>query len=778
MQKTPRLTTRNLFDEVFATIPADVVLNTGPASLREKYALMESIQAENEEQNTDGITFTTEEGGDNGSAADDPGPNGNLTEEGILDFSAVMRHAAKRTEEQQHGDQEQGGEVHRTIDLQLDAEDEAVQEAMKYASLFDDVEQPQRQQSVGVDADGNEGGDGIVNNTGDGGPGVGASSKGTAGGMFTSSHGTRHHTMQHQHQHQQTSGSAQNAPRRQLTAEEQIALMCPGDGRRHTGRCVLFRQNKNFGFIAPDIGNPDVYFTRESIEFTFTRRVLEAFFGMPVSANAQHREGGRDDGVDSRQSHRRQRRHGSETVSNTSGTNNCNNEGSGNEAVLDGFAIAERNIESSCTGEVIREEQPALPVAETNAGGEVSLEQPPDSDTVTSRGDKKGNGVKAMTTVGVSEIVQTEEVKEKPDDGSAGSGDNGGTVANAEANDMIQRAAALLTPEAARLLALFLQVGQPVLLVGEPLTFTVRWNTSVNRTNRRLRADNIGGLPINHHALAIEQSWFSFVFNPGAERGRDGRGNRNQGVPTEGSPSASAGESVPEEKKGGAEEKVSVPGKEGGPETGDAVQKQGGNGLMEGGDSGGVTVKENEGGKKEKRRERDKGGTGSERPVCSVLRRYRGVIYVYDADEHRGHIRPEVNGSSTVQFSSDAFLWASWMEAGRRRPAEGLVVNYSLGGTNKGGKHIATLITATDDTALSDTNLVWETKVANERALNIGRTASGNGSRVENGDGDRRNGGAGGATGAGGNRDEGAKGRKRGRDEELPLLEEDDYGIM
>lgn len=60
-----------------------------------------------------------------------------------------------------------------------------------------------------------------------------------------------------------------------LTADEQLERM-PIDGEEiFTGVCVLFNHGKGFGFISPDIGGPDVYFTRESISLSFSRRIDE-----------------------------------------------------------------------------------------------------------------------------------------------------------------------------------------------------------------------------------------------------------------------------------------------------------------------------------------------------------------------------------------------------------------------------------------------------------------------------------------------------------------------
>lgn len=62
--------------------------------------------------------------------------------------------------------------------------------------------------------------------------------------------------------------------REALTAEEQLQRMPPGKPRLYEGVCVTIQPLKGFGFLSPQIGGPDIYFTFESLRLTFTRLVL------------------------------------------------------------------------------------------------------------------------------------------------------------------------------------------------------------------------------------------------------------------------------------------------------------------------------------------------------------------------------------------------------------------------------------------------------------------------------------------------------------------------
>ncbi|EKF30521.1 hypothetical protein MOQ_005668 [Trypanosoma cruzi marinkellei] len=649
MSNKTRLTSRNLFDAVFATIPADVVLDTGPDSLRERCALMEGRRAAAAAAAAAAATASDDDNNNNGEKEEEEEERRTAVQRkdvgseegflfgsfdaskntGVMDVSAMMRHAAAAVAPM-------GDVLSRPVlDVQLDAEDEAVQEATKYAALFakDDEEHEEAEKADNESKEKEEG---------------------VTSGADASHLGDTSQRQRQQQQHKKGMPSAPAFP--SLTAEEQIVIMRPEEGIRHEGRCVLFRHSKGFGFVAPEVGGPDIYFTRDDVAYFFTRRVLEEYYGgsllnMMNLGDASWRAAGGGGGG------------GGEGEG--AGGSRMNNRGP--VSVLGAFpSTTAAPVSENMTTCDVEEGEKVKP--DTNEKGEVEEEEEEEGDT-----------------------DRTQKNENKPDDKN----DENAELINevdAHANGLVQQAAALLTPESARLLLLFLQVGKPILSVPEPVSFTVRWNRIGSHSSRRLRADNIRGLPGNGYALMVEQAWFERIFPRASGRSSGEKGRKS---------------------------------------------------------------------------------TEDEKDDC--LLRHRGTIRMYDADELRGVIRPDESGMQGVSFTGDAFLWDPSVDPARRRPSVGLVVHYSIAGRDRHGKYIATLITAPDDTAISEANTEWASG---------GGVQDRNG-REQGGDGTALGGGGvgggsstGGGGGGGHGRDEETAGRKRRRDEELLLLEEDDYGII
>ncbi|KAF8296398.1 hypothetical protein TcBrA4_0067310 [Trypanosoma cruzi] len=640
MSNTTRLTSRNLFDAVFATIPADVVLDTGPDSLRERCALMESRRAaaaaavESDDENSKNNNDEEEEKRTAVQRKSVASEEGFLfgsfdasTNTGVMDVSAMMRHAAAAKEGAATVASMGDVLLRPVLDVQLDADDEAVQEATKYAALFveDDEEHEEAEKA---DNESKEKKEGVTS-------GADASRSGDSN--------QRQRQQQQQQQHKKSMANASAFP--SLTAEEQIAIMRPEEGIRHEGRCVLFRNSKGFGFVAPEVGGPDIYFTRDDVAYFFTRRVLEEYYGgnllniMNLRDNSWRAAGGGGGG------------------------------GAGGGGMNGGAVSVLGALPSTA----------AAPVSHKVTPCDVEEGEKFMPDANEKGGDEEGD----------TDRKQKEE--NKPNDKNDENAELIGEV-DENANSLVQQAAALLTPENAKLLLLFLQVGKPILSVPEPVSFTVRWNRMGKHSSRRLRADNIRGLPGNGYALMVEQAWFERIFPRAFGRSSGEKGCKS---------------------------------------------------------------------------------TEGEKDDC--LLRHRGTICMYDADELRGVIRPDENGMQGVSFTGDAFLWDPFMDPARRRPSVGLVVHYSIAGRDRHGKYIATLITATDDTAINEANTEWASGGGVEDRE--GREQGGDGIALGGG-------GVGGCSGTGGNgggghgRDEETAGRKRRRDEELLLLEEDDYGII
>ncbi|EPY17723.1 hypothetical protein AGDE_16101 [Angomonas deanei] len=71
------------------------------------------------------------------------------------------------------------------------------------------------------------------------------------------------------------------APRsanRVISSKEQLELLPPGQRTVHEGHCATFRPQKRFGFVAPDVGGPDIYFTQNSLMLGFTKLALTAYY--------------------------------------------------------------------------------------------------------------------------------------------------------------------------------------------------------------------------------------------------------------------------------------------------------------------------------------------------------------------------------------------------------------------------------------------------------------------------------------------------------------------
>ncbi|RNF26366.1 uncharacterized protein Tco025E_01326 [Trypanosoma conorhini] len=617
MSNTPRLTSRNLFDAVFATIPADVTLYTGPDTLREKCALLASRRAAaaaaaaaagEEENGGNGEEEASLEDGFLLQSADAP------MGAGVMDVGAMMRRAAEATETQAVASPLGGTSPRHVLDLKLDADDEAVREATKYAALLAAAAEVEEEEATKETATAEYGGR-------------------ESGAGAASSHAASRAGHPSQRQKPQHREAADASRRQALTAEEQVAIMRPEEGTRHEGRCVLFRHSRGFGFITPELGGPDVYFTRDSVEYFFTRRVLRAFYGGSLPAVLRPRDASRRGG-------------GGDCRANWGTAVSV----LGPSSTVAG-APASHNAASQAPGE------PVKVTAEPNAKGDAEA----------------------------GDAIATHDAEKKPSDASNTTSEVIDDV-EARTDSLVQQAAALLTPEKARLLLLFLQVGKPIVSTPETVTFTARWNRAGSHANRRLRADDIRGLPANGYALMVEQAWFERLFPRASGRRAEGRGR----------------------------------------------------GTVAGGSN-------------------------------ECLARRRGTIRMYDSDELRGVIRPDEAEAQGVLFYNDAFLWDPSMDPARCRPSVGLVVRYSVAGRDRHGKELAALITATDDTAISEANAEWATGGGAQD--HEGREQGGAGTATGGG-------GSSGAGGGGGTREEETAGRKRRRDEELLLLEEDDYGIM
>jgi hypothetical protein len=311
----------------------------------------------------------------------------------------------------------------------------------------------------------------------------------------------------------------------------------------------------------------------------------------------------------------------------------------------------------------------------------------------------------------------------------------------AEELQQAEAAANLLTTATAQLLQH--QVDQGFgggLRVGERLSFVVTRNHAGRGGNTRLlRAEFIRGLPSAHYAMPVEQSWFAPMF-PGVV-GRKINPYSTYHMPFH---------------------HPTNPGESG---TSSACP----NGSMaDGGEAASNTS----------------GTAGS----AAALVRYTGCVRTYDAEDQRGYLRCDetdgtTNATPDVVFHAHSVLWdLNRCPPLRRQVKESMRVAYSVCGTERNGKYIATLITTPEGQPFSEENMTFAENVlpfymADNNNRRRGRADDGSGglggSRAMVGGTDGGMGG--GNDGVGGDR---KRGRAAAAEEDMLLLEEDDYPFL
>ncbi|CAG9570518.1 conserved hypothetical protein [Leishmania major strain Friedlin] len=419
-----------------------------------------------------------------------------------------------------------------------------------------------------------------------------------------------------------------------LTAAEQLALMPPGLDRVYTGACVMYRHPKNFGFVSPDVGGPDVFFIISSIALSFTRLALRAFYlrsGMPVppSVAAAYRVGAANDS------------------STPTG---------GDGAPISGTTTA---MTDAATAADASSTAPAEVSALTPAFPRVAA-------GVTAARDGQATIAGAvLNEVGV--LGATPVSTTRPAD----AGDRVSIPpTTAEELAWAETAASLLTSATARLLQY--QVDQGIgggLRVGDRMSFIVTRNHAARGGNGRLlRAEFIRGVPAVQLAMPLEQSWFHPLF-PGAIGQKT---SAPYGAPSRPPPPPPP---PPPPSSSSAEG--------GGREASSAVEPL--------------------------------GPVGS---TSTALTRYTGCVRTYDAEEQRGYIRCDESdgsgGSNTpdVIFYAHSVLWdLTRCPPLKRQVKESMRLAYSVCGTERNGKYIATLITNPDGEPFCEENMTFAQNV-------------------------------------------------------------------
>ncbi|KAK7197785.1 hypothetical protein NESM_000731400 [Novymonas esmeraldas] len=546
------------------------------------------------------------------------------------------------------------------FEMQMDAEDDAVREATRYAAL------------VAAAPSGEEGDTATAPNAASGTAAAAAaadtSPRGPALPAVSRSGGA---------QPSSTAPPTQAAMRGgAVSAAEQLALMPPGLDRVYCGSCVMYRHAKGFGFVAPDCGGPDVYFTHDGIGLSFTKLALRAYYlrhGMPVPAavatayRAPAATPG-DGGV-------------AATTTTTA-------------PLVPG--AAETAAVSAAAG-----------LAQSGGGGGVL-----------------GAAAALVGTAALPDVAN----------GVCAPPTSPDELAHAEA------AASLLTPATAELLQH--QVNQGIgggVRTGDRLSFVVTRNhAGRGGGGRLLRADIIRGVPAARLAMPVEQGWFAPLF-PGA-------------VGRKGNPTHS-GHAAP----------LSPPSPTHGSSSTDVSNTTTTTAAAAAADAA---------------------------ATASMLVRYTGCVRTYDAEEQRGYLRcDEADGSGNtpdVIFYGHSLLWdAVRCPPLRRQVRESMRVAYSVCGTERNGKYIATLLTAVDGAPLHDGNMLFADNV--QPFFMADASAAGR-RRGRGGDGGGGGGGASGGRaamgvdgGAGPTADGVGGDRKRAKaadDDMLLLYGEDDYPFM
>ncbi|KAG5483653.1 hypothetical protein CUR178_08320 [Leishmania enriettii] len=503
---------------------------------------------------------------------------------------------------------------------------------------------------------------------------------------------------------QQPVGFAGAPPRGStLTATEQLVLMPPGLDRVYTGACVMYRHPKNFGFISPDVGGPDVFFINDSIALSFTRLALRAFYqrsGVPVpsSVAAAYRVGA--------------------AKGSSVGPG-------GDGAPINGAMTAQMN--AAVAGEANSAVPPHLSSLAPAFTGVAA--------TVASAGGAQTGAPGAVFggggALGAAPFLPT-RVEDIGDRVSIPS-------TTEEELAWAETAASLLTRSTARLLQH--QVDQGIgggVRVGDRVSFVVTRNQAARGGNGRLlRAEFIRGVPAAQLAIPLEQSWFHPLF-PGAIGRKAGTAYGASSMPPPPPPSSSSAEG------GGT-----------GEDTGASATAQ---------------------------------SLAPTTPNASTLTRYTGCVRTYDAEEQRGYIRcDELDGSGggntpDVIFYTHSVLWdLTRCPPLKRQVRESMRLAYSVCGTERNGKYIATLITNPDGEPFCEGNMTFAENVPPffmEEAGGIAR---------RRGRGDDGGGVGGGRALAGTANDVGSdadgvssdcKRVKTAEDEVLLLYTEDDYPFM
>eukprot|EP00796_Vickermania_ingenoplastis_P012296 gene12296-8437_t len=647
MTAASHVTTKNLFDVVFDTIPEDAFIDFGPENIVEARALA-SLHEE------DGNHHHPAEGTDGGRNGAGKG--------GIRRLQLASLGVRPATTRAAPSDRQSVLGTVKAVVVKLDSETEAVQRAAAYAATHVGRSSAPPPSSRSEDTKMIHRGSGAIEMD---------RSDGTAAATVSSSAALMGDILDaetvpstsaalpglQQGQERTSSGLSGLPPNRQLTAEEQTQRMPPGLPILYEGTCATMQPAKGFGFITPDLGGPDVYFTRESVLPTFTQLVMVCYCvqkGETVPGRLLRDLPPLENSTGSNRWHA--------TLGAVAAPPQATAPIVAASAPPTAAQQEEHNDkrdeagERGKEGEAERETAAPHPAEDTDSEGhhqqhhqdtekneEVAREKaapaPPDDSPigrVLAAVPQWGEGTPAAVPGSSAVLSSPSSALPLP-------------PTSRKALEAAWRVAARLGEPQVALLRWQLEVGTPCVYHQHRLSFSVHRNRAAQRAMRLLRAEQVRGMRSRHYATPEEQAWFCEAF-PQAIGHKHYAPSADSLAPA--STAAAAGEE------------------------------------------------------------------GEQAAPTRMLERYEGYIRTYSDDGRRGYIACDAKESALLQTGGGGdpnaagppdvmFFWGSVLfhpSTTRRVVGERLRVRYCVSDIGRHSKYLATLITGVDDEPLSERN--------------------------------------------------------------------------
>lgn len=609
------------------------------------------------------------------------------------------------------------------LQIDMDQDNEAAQQAALYAELHRKAAEEDSIAQAGVHSENAESG----NEAGD------SNAPPASDDVLASTFGN--HTV---------STAAMN--RLKMTAEEQIVHMPPGLSTLYEGTCAIMQPTKGFGFITPDLGGPDIYFTRESVVLTFTRLVLLCHYvqhNIPIPPQLM-------EGVTP-----------PSTATKTSSAPPVEREEGDKKLTAKEQQKAERMEDRTAANEEANETEENLSMDPISGQAFKSRES-------TEIGKENNNNINNGEESSENEEQQSSSEAGSPVDiveklrmacpawfSNVSSSSMLGTPSLFPPLPPVTKASletawmigSRLSAGSAALLQIQLDIGVPAVYHQQRLTFSVHRNRVAQGVRRLLRAEQVRGLSEYHYATPEEQAWFCEAFphaighkhyesaptgdhHPNGSEGGNGNAKneeeeesmRQNGVARASSLSApssmNANETDPLSRYKNDNIITATGNTERKRDTVEAETTSSANRTGEAPDGAVAAMSP----------ESSDGATHSKQPSCRMLERYLGYIRTYNPETRKGYIAcdpqeaafvlrtavpvgGEADPSSFSSTPSDVMFFSGSVlfdpAFSRRSPEEGLKVRYSVADRGRHNKYIATLITGMDDLPLSEQNYIF-----------------------------------------------------------------------